>query len=35
MHCRTQAELEGYWDKFFEGGKAVQCGWLTDEHGLA
>ncbi len=30
----TQAELDQVWDKFLDGGKAQQCGWITDKFGV-
>ena len=35
--CRTQAEIDYYWEKLGEGGdpKARQCGWLKDRFGLS
>ena len=35
--CRTQKEIDYYWDKLGEGGdpKARQCGWLKDKFGLS
>jgi predicted 3-demethylubiquinone-9 3-methyltransferase (glyoxalase superfamily) len=35
--CRTQEEIDYYWDKLREGGdpKAQQCGWLKDRFGLS
>jgi predicted 3-demethylubiquinone-9 3-methyltransferase (glyoxalase superfamily) len=33
--CRTQEEIDRYWDKLVSGGKPVQCGWLTDRYGLS
>ena len=35
VHCKTQAEIDGYWDKLLAGGKPSQCGWLTDKFGLS
>ena len=37
VHCKTQAEVDYYWDKLAEGGpsEAQQCGWLTDRYGLS
>jgi predicted 3-demethylubiquinone-9 3-methyltransferase (glyoxalase superfamily) len=32
--CDTQAEIDAYWDKLLDGGKAMACGWLTDRFGL-
>jgi len=33
--CRTQAEIDYYWEKLREGGdpRAQQCGWLKDKFG--
>src|SRR5438105_6886214 len=35
--CRTQKEIDYYWQKLGEGGdpKARQCGWLKDKFGLS
>src|SRR5258706_5220795 len=35
--CRTQKEIDYYWDKLGEGGdpNARQCGWLKDKYGLS
>ena len=35
--CRTQAEIDYYWEKLGEGGdpKAQACGWLKDRFGLS
>jgi predicted 3-demethylubiquinone-9 3-methyltransferase (glyoxalase superfamily) len=35
--CRTQAEIDYYWEKLGAGGdpKAQQCGWLKDKFGLS
>jgi predicted 3-demethylubiquinone-9 3-methyltransferase (glyoxalase superfamily) len=35
--CRTQEELDYYWNRLGEGGdpKAQQCGWLKDKYGLS
>jgi predicted 3-demethylubiquinone-9 3-methyltransferase (glyoxalase superfamily) len=32
--CDSQAELDEMWTKLGEGGKEVQCGWLTDKFGF-
>jgi len=34
VRCDSQAEVDFYWEKLLEGGKAIQCGWLTDKFGL-
>jgi predicted 3-demethylubiquinone-9 3-methyltransferase (glyoxalase superfamily) len=28
-------EIDNYWNKLTEGGKEVQCGWLTDKFGVS
>ena len=35
--CRTQEEVDHYWNKLSEGGDptAQQCGWLKDKYGLS
>ena len=35
VDCESQAEIDHYWDRLLEGGKADQCGWLTDRFGLS
>lgn len=37
VHCKTQAEVDYYWEKLSAGGdeKAQQCGWLKDKYGLS
>lgn len=33
--CATQQDLDRVWDGLLDGGgKAQQCGWLTDRHGV-
>lgn len=34
VDCKTQAEIDHYWDKLTEGGQVHQCGWLTDRFGI-
>jgi predicted 3-demethylubiquinone-9 3-methyltransferase (glyoxalase superfamily) len=33
--CKTQKEIDTLWKKLTDGGKEVQCGWLTDKYGLS
>jgi predicted 3-demethylubiquinone-9 3-methyltransferase (glyoxalase superfamily) len=33
--CADQAEVDYYWDKLTDGGKAVACGWLKDRYGVS
>ena len=37
VNCKTQDEIDYYWDRLGEGGdpKAQQCGWLKDKYGLS
>ncbi len=34
VNCETQQEVDYYWSKLTEGGKEIQCGWLTDRYGV-
>jgi predicted 3-demethylubiquinone-9 3-methyltransferase (glyoxalase superfamily) len=34
VNCETQEEVDQLWDKLTEGGKPIQCGWLTDKYGM-
>jgi len=34
VHCRTQKEVDYYWEKLSAGGQEIQCGWLKDKYGL-
>ncbi len=34
VDCKTQAEIDHYWDKLTEDGQIHQCGWLTDRFGI-
>ena len=35
VNCRTQDELDAYWEKLSAGGGEIQCGWLKDKFGLS
>jgi predicted 3-demethylubiquinone-9 3-methyltransferase (glyoxalase superfamily) len=35
VNCKTQTEVDYFWEKLSAGGKEVQCGWLTDKYGLS
>ena len=34
VYCDTQEELDRLWDALSEGGKTIECGWLTDRFGV-
>jgi len=34
VSCRDQGEIDAFWDRLTEGGKEIQCGWLTDKFGV-
>jgi predicted 3-demethylubiquinone-9 3-methyltransferase (glyoxalase superfamily) len=34
VKCKTQEEVDYYWDKLLAGGKPEHCGWLTDKFGV-
>ena len=35
VHCKTQDEIDYYWQKLSEGGRTDVCGWLTDKFGVS
>ncbi len=35
VSCKTQEEVDRYWDALTEGGKEIACGWLVDRYGLS
>lgn len=34
IQCETQEEVDHFWEKLSEGGKRMQCGWVTDRFGV-
>jgi predicted 3-demethylubiquinone-9 3-methyltransferase (glyoxalase superfamily) len=34
VECDTQEEIDKLWDAFKDGGKEIQCGWITDPFGI-
>ena len=35
VDCRTQQEVDQYWQKLSAGGEEGPCGWLKDKYGLS
>ena len=35
VHCKSQEEVDYYWDKLTDGGEESRCGWLKDRFGLS
>jgi predicted 3-demethylubiquinone-9 3-methyltransferase (glyoxalase superfamily) len=35
VDCKTQEEVDAFWNKLSEGGKEGPCGWLKDKYGLS
>jgi predicted 3-demethylubiquinone-9 3-methyltransferase (glyoxalase superfamily) len=35
IQCKSQAEVDYYWDKLSAGGEQQPCGWLKDKFGLS
>jgi predicted 3-demethylubiquinone-9 3-methyltransferase (glyoxalase superfamily) len=34
VNCKTQEEVDHYWEKLSDGGEKSRCGWLKDKFGL-
>jgi predicted 3-demethylubiquinone-9 3-methyltransferase (glyoxalase superfamily) len=35
IDCKTQAEVDHFWDRLSEGGRTNRCGWLQDKYGVS
>jgi len=35
VNCRTQKEVDKFWEKLSKGGKKGRCGWLKDKYGVS
>ena len=35
VNCKTQQEVDEFWEKLSAGGKEGPCGWLKDKYGLS
>ena len=35
VNCKTQAEVDAFWEKLGEGGEEQMCGWLKDKYGVS
>ena len=34
VSCKTQHEVDDFWDRLSDGGEIMQCGWLKDKFGV-
>ena len=35
INCKTQEEVDHFWEKLSAGGEKSKCGWLKDKYGLS
>jgi predicted 3-demethylubiquinone-9 3-methyltransferase (glyoxalase superfamily) len=35
VNCKSQKEVDYFWERLTAGGEEVQCGWLKDRYGLS
>jgi predicted 3-demethylubiquinone-9 3-methyltransferase (glyoxalase superfamily) len=35
IDCKTQAEVDHFWERLSEGGETSRCGWLQDKYGVS
>jgi len=35
VNCKTQREIDYYWEKLSRGGAKIECGWLKDKFGVS
>ena len=35
VHCKSQIEVDYYWEELSKGGQKGQCGWLKDQYGVS
>src|SRR5919108_4371538 len=35
VKCKTQDEVDHYWNRLLDGGQPMKCGWLSDKFGVS
>jgi len=35
VNCKTQKEIDDFWERLSKGGEKSQCGWLKDKYGVS